>query len=409
MPEQRDEILKYSLDITEVEAKTQRLSELLAQIKAKRGAGEDTSELEQMYGKELAGLEAIVPAQKRTAGGAEELLRQKEKLANVVQLLGGRFGGLVGQLGGVTELLLAAGPAAAGTAAALAGVTALIAGYQAYRKEIDETIAKEKELRDARLAQSEKALQRVVALEGGFDKVGGATRAEVEEAKRLDLAAREQLGVTISPEVLARAIKEGLGDVGEIATADLLIRQYGATVPQEGGLAALLQGMGPDAYREARRQVEAERYLERGKLTQAAARPEDYSVSPEERAFVALRERGALPKEMAEFSAFMEAFKAGVPLAQQAVERERRRELETGAREAEFFPSTHTWEQPPAEPRLPPEAGDARKIAGQVTIINNDNRTVTNAGSVYNHGKKQHKTWRPRMGASTQDHRAPPG
>ncbi len=46
------EILKYELDITDVESKTARLVQLQEQIKEKRGKGEDSSEVEKQFARE---------------------------------------------------------------------------------------------------------------------------------------------------------------------------------------------------------------------------------------------------------------------------------------------------------------------------------------------------------------------
>ncbi|GAG44833.1 unnamed protein product, partial [marine sediment metagenome] len=73
-----EEILTYTLDVSDVEAKAGRLQELLEQIKAKRAAREDTSELEAQAGKEIDALGKLADKEQETAGATGDLVKQKD-------------------------------------------------------------------------------------------------------------------------------------------------------------------------------------------------------------------------------------------------------------------------------------------------------------------------------------------
>jgi translation initiation factor 1 (eIF-1/SUI1) len=142
MAEER-EILKYELDLTEFEAKVARVAQLTEQLKTKRAAGADTAEVEQQIVVEVQGLERVAAVHRevenvtRKGGTAtEELIRSKQKLASVVSLVGGQFGGEIGHLANLVALFTTAGPLIAAVAAGLAGLGGLVQVFRSIAEEV---------------------------------------------------------------------------------------------------------------------------------------------------------------------------------------------------------------------------------------------------------------------------------
>jgi len=131
------EVLRYELDVTDVEIKAQRLAALVAEFKAKRAAGGDMSELEAAMQREMGGVERVAGKQKEAASATAALTHHKRELASVVGILGGRFGGLVGQLGSLISLLFSGSVAAVALGAALAAITVVENLWKRFTAEIE--------------------------------------------------------------------------------------------------------------------------------------------------------------------------------------------------------------------------------------------------------------------------------
>jgi hypothetical protein len=251
-----EEILKYRLDVSDVEAKAQRLNELLEQIKAKQTTGGDTSELEAQFGREFEGLGRLISKQKEGAGSAEELIKQKEKLAAVTRVLGGNFSGMVGDLGGIIELMLSATPAAAGMAAALAGITFAVKAIKEYRAEVEALEAKLKEMEQARREAGGE-------LGGPFERI----QRDLAAAGRLDTGtARQGLDIAIGygKMGLPMDIAAGLavptllaGATGEQRTALAAAGIAGRQFAGAADVTAFLRALPAEGAREAGAQMEA--------------------------------------------------------------------------------------------------------------------------------------------------------
>jgi len=155
-----EEILKYTLDVSDVEAKAARLQELLEQIKAKRAAKEDTSELEAQASKEIDGLSKLADKEKEAAGATEELVEQKDRLGAVTRVLGTRFSGMVGDLGGVIELLMEGGKAAIAFGGGLAALTVGIIVIQKVRDALREAREEQEKWNQAVLEGKQAAIER---------------------------------------------------------------------------------------------------------------------------------------------------------------------------------------------------------------------------------------------------------
>jgi len=173
-----EEILKYTLDLSDVEAKAARLIELLEQIKAKRAAGGDASELEAQVSKELDGLGKLAEKAKETAGATEELLKQKHKLAAVMRTLGSDSSALVGDLGGVIELLMQGGKSAITFGGALAGISAAVIVYQKLRDAIREAVEEQERLNQKVLEGTLAAVERGGPLAAELLALGAIERFE---------------------------------------------------------------------------------------------------------------------------------------------------------------------------------------------------------------------------------------
>lgn len=205
------EILRYELDITDAEAKAARLQELLAQMATKKAAGEDTTELEQRVNAEMDGLGKLAKAKEEDLGAGEKLLSQKEKLASVITVLGGSFGGTAGQLGGLVEMMLRGGAAAAGLAGAVAGLTLLVQAYRSIQEEARKAAEGQEKLNAAVLATKNNEITALA-------EIGVALRAErrysaqnVAAAYAIEGGLQERYGVSASEarQAAVRAVVQG--------------------------------------------------------------------------------------------------------------------------------------------------------------------------------------------------------
>ncbi len=159
---QETEVFRAELDVTDVEKKAERVQQLFTQIKQGKGRGEDVTALEKQLHVELDGLTKLGRQEKKTADATGDLIKQKEKLGAVVRSLGGNFSGLIGDLGGVVELLLQSGPAGAAAAAGMAGIAVVVGLYRSFNEELERAIELTKKLE---AAQDEFTQQQVEPIE----------------------------------------------------------------------------------------------------------------------------------------------------------------------------------------------------------------------------------------------------
>lgn len=243
------EILRYEFDITDVEAKTAKLRQMMDEIKAKRGAGEDTSELEAQFHKEADALGRSTQATKQASGATEDLVRQKDKLANVVSLVGGQFGGLVGQLGNVVELIMRGGKAAIGFGVAL---VALAAGAKVFRdiKAAAEEAAKAQERYNeaVRAGQSLK-LTETQAMASQLETWGARTEANVKAAEEMHRRLRKDYGTPtgLAAQTASLAVAAGLS-VEDAARLRVLIGGEASISTPEEAQQALEQARKDQTY-----------------------------------------------------------------------------------------------------------------------------------------------------------------
>jgi len=103
----------------------------------------------------------VAAKHKAAEGAAAGLLHRKRELASVVEILGGKFGGLIGQLGHLISLLFSGSIAAVGLGAALGAITLLQSAWRSFAEEIERARAA---LEKFKLAQDKVMLaQRVPA------------------------------------------------------------------------------------------------------------------------------------------------------------------------------------------------------------------------------------------------------
>jgi hypothetical protein len=176
------EILKYEFDLTDAEAKAKRLQQLTDQIRAGRSSGGDTSELESQFNKELSGLGKLAEKKKEDAGATEKLLGQKEKLAQVVGMLGGTFGETAGRLGGLVQMLFSAGPAAAAAAAGMAALTIAVNIVKSIQAELEKAEALLKRVEGARRKAGEGERAPAQTIQDSLSNLGPYTPQRFKEA-----------------------------------------------------------------------------------------------------------------------------------------------------------------------------------------------------------------------------------
>ncbi|MGD8450695.1 MAG: hypothetical protein PVJ57_02655 [Phycisphaerae bacterium] len=218
------ELLKVELDVAEALARAEKLKQTLEELDKVRAAGGDTTGLEARLNQEVNALGAVVVQQKQNAGTTEEVIRQKEKLASVVTMLGGRFGGLVGQLASVGELLLQMGPAVGVVAGTLAGTTAIVAGWQAVNRELKEAAERLEHFRRAKEEVVKGEMSPLRQIEGDLLKMGLLEQGRAEKVYDYALAMMSQgvpkdLALSIAPEAHAAGLPSQSASILAMAKA----------------------------------------------------------------------------------------------------------------------------------------------------------------------------------------------
>ncbi|MFH1749111.1 MAG: hypothetical protein ABIG44_18930, partial [Planctomycetota bacterium] len=306
------EILKYQLDITDVESKAQRILELQQQIATARAAGEQTNELESQLNKEIESLGKLGEQEKKAVSTTDELTRSKDKLANTVTLVGGRFGGMIGQLGGVVELLASGGKAAIALAGALAGLAIgnkIFAGIEEAARKATEA---QKALNEAILASQygkyAEAAEIGEKLAGHGARTPENMQAAQQMAGRLGLTWGVAQGERTSVAALATAA--GVGSPQDAAVLATMIRRGVQLDTPEKARDALniarKEGVYDALLAEANRSAQdaASRH-ERVKAAAPGART-PAGMRPVHEAYDAMRATGRLPEDMTR-SDFIEA------------------------------------------------------------------------------------------------------
>ncbi|MCC6360402.1 MAG: hypothetical protein IT450_16810 [Phycisphaerales bacterium] len=221
------EMMPYKLDITDVEAKAARMQDLLGKIASGRAAKQDTSELEKQLLGEMEAMSKSTGKTKEADSAIQTLVKQKEKLGSVVGLLGGQFGGLIGQLGNVIELFVVFGTVAAVPAALIAGVTALVGLYNSQAAAMKEAADEAERLLEAQKKLSEAGRSEEDTIRPQLEAAGVYGKTTETLKRAVALAAG---GVGSKEDAIQQAIFESIGLSEEDAAAAMRGRLLGADV-----------------------------------------------------------------------------------------------------------------------------------------------------------------------------------
>ncbi len=429
MSDSPKEILRYSLDLSEVESGAARLQQLIGEIGRRKAAGQETLGLEEQLQREVAALGRLAPQTKQAASATDELLKNKERLASVVGLLGGQFGGLVSQLSNVIALAGTGGKLLLGFGGALAVVTVGIELYQRFSASIKEAVEQQQKMNAALDEANMSRLPQAESIAAELAKSGAATAENVNAANALDVKLRERFGLpaAVSRNIAAQSVAAGIGDVEQAAQLAVLSMR-GAKVDSPDAARRAMevvqqQGTGADLLAEAQEfsQTPGAIHARALALGEEKMPPRTRAVND---AFDSLKRAGTLPAgvdsaeklrglideyekldaatrdynprvvtdptqyapalaAMRKRDAF--AAKTGVLPAMQFIEQVE--ELQRGERESTPSP-------------VSPGAPGSERVGQTVTVVNNDNRTIQITGTVYNGGARNPLTYN-KPGAAT--------
>jgi hypothetical protein len=316
-----DEILKYRMDISDVEATAQRLNELLEQIRAKREQGEDTSELERQVTKELDAVGKVTSKEKEAAGATEELVKQKERLGSTVRMLGGRFSGFLGDLGGVIELLIQGGKHAIAFAAGLAGITVAIAAVQRLKRALEEATKAQEDLNQKTLEYKATAIQQGTSLADQLLAMGASER--FDDAARMATSLVKQWGLSPAAAEQAAGMATVLGLSGTEAGMLAVAQIQGAPVGTMKQAGAYIGEMTPETATYLLGQLEAYARTPAAELRRRIGQlPGAVGLGARfrdpEMLYQALKEQGALPEGIGSYADFRRHFEAAQHLVAQS-------------------------------------------------------------------------------------------
>lgn len=241
-----EEILRYKLDISDIEAKAARLNELVAKINKTTDAGEK-SKLTGELGEEVSALAKFGDAAETASDKAGGLLKQKDKLGQAAQLLGSNMGPLIGNLGGVAELFTnLSGPTGLALVGTLGLVTKLVGDLTKQWKELEEQLKRAEQQFQSQQQSQASFVQEQSRLSSGISQglqaKGAFTPGNLQQAieiytQSLERGVPPQQAAAFAP----TALLQGLS-AGDVATAV----QAGIS-PQSTNLAQQLQALSGNA------------------------------------------------------------------------------------------------------------------------------------------------------------------
>ncbi len=221
MADEQKEIVKYEFqaDLTDLEAKARRAEELArkadqggdsAGFKAWRAHEKAQAEANRPY-EEAKGLEAVAAATQKDSSATEELIQHKRGLISVVNMLGGAFGGLAGQLINLVALLTAAGAALAGWIAAAVGLTLLVNLFRNIAAAA-KAAADEQDRLNAGVAEAQAVRgQRLATLPEQLEGYGARTEGTVRAAEEIEQKLGKEYGITGARATRAASLAAGAG------------------------------------------------------------------------------------------------------------------------------------------------------------------------------------------------------
>jgi hypothetical protein len=301
MSEQR-EILKYEVDSSDAEAKARELVALFGKVNAAAAAGEDTSDLEAQAESLAGGIGKLAGKEKEAASATKDLLQNKEKLAAVVRTLGGRFSGLIGDLGGVVELLTQGGSAATLFGIALAAVAAGTSIYVKWKRDLQELIDLQLKYNALISARQAAALGPQGAIEDTLLQFGGLTAATSDAAGLLANRLGQQFGLPSGRSGQAAAF----GALGNLSFQDTgllgVALAQGAQISSPQDVSRFFKDLTPEARGELERQLNAIRLTTVGRETQSQAEADRPARGrrPVDRLFERLKGTSVLPGDIEE-------------------------------------------------------------------------------------------------------------
>jgi hypothetical protein len=287
----RGEVLRYELDISDVEAKAKRVQELTEQIARGRTGGKDTAELEHALSAELDGMGRLARQTGQSASETTKLVRQKQRLAQVVSLLGGRFGGLVRQLGSMVEMLVAGGRAAVGFGAALAGLTVAVGAINSIQAALRQLREEQEQLNQSIADFRQKQAEALSSMSTALSTLGLESPTGEQAAGRVAYGLQRHFGYQpdVAMQVAPLAVAGGLSV--EDAAALYQLQQMGYAPRTGADVEKLFQTAPPETLAEARRRAGDVVQTVGGYGASMEARP-PVRLRPDELAVQALKDQG---------------------------------------------------------------------------------------------------------------------
>ncbi|HMQ14409.1 MAG TPA: hypothetical protein PKC49_00390, partial [Phycisphaerae bacterium] len=286
------EIFRLGLDESEVAAKLAAIEARWAEVQRAMQGGGDVQAAGQAMQQEVAGLRDLAGATRGADAATQELLRNKQGFAAVLNMVGGQMGPYVGQVGQLASLLAAGGPVAVGMAGAAVGVGLLVGALRELAKASEEARAAEE--RRLAQAQSEKdrEVQATLQMAERMQKAGfGPESVVAGQAMRESL--RTRLAITGADDVIPTIIGAGVTDPDDAARLALLARSGERFGPRDAQRVLERRRGAADELLERQR---AFRESDVGRLVAAGpatgAMP---ALTDDEIAFRRLRELGQLP------------------------------------------------------------------------------------------------------------------
>ena len=211
MPAEK-EVMKYVLDITDVEQKSRRLDELLDKQKKLASTGTADPALDA----EIKALQGVAVESDKAAKGLGKVADQNKTVAAGARGMARSFGGLGGLFGDIVASILEGSKALAGFIAAGLGITAVISVFKKLKAELRELIDLEREHNkvvaeaQAMALGPQFAIDEIPKSKGGL--TGSASEAAGITANRLGV----QFGV--SPDLAG--VAGAFGTLGGLSFAD---------------------------------------------------------------------------------------------------------------------------------------------------------------------------------------------
>ncbi len=431
MADSPKEILSYKLDLAEVESGARRMQALLAEISTRKAAGQETLGLEEQLQREAAAMGRLAPQAKQAESATAGLLKEKEKLASVVGLLGGQFGGMLGQLANVVAMIGTGGKLLIGFGAALAGITAGVEAYRQFSQSIKEAVEQQEKLNAAIEEANRLRLGRAESIAAELAKAGQATPRNVAAANAMDVKLRERFGLPddVSRGIAAQAAGAGIGDV-ETAAQLAMLQMRGARIEGMESIDKALAQMERDAELGPQLLAEAQAFSQTpGAIHTRALALGEEKMPPRTRAmsdaFESLKRAGTLPagvdspeklrgliEEYERWDELVRNYASiGADPTQSAPARAAIRGRDAFAAKTGVLPAIQFIQQVeqlqrgerdtlPSDTSPEPARPGVERAERAVTLINQDNRQVLNIGTLFNGGARNPMTYN-KPGAAT--------